>query len=75
MYMHPPHSGFFMRYLFVWWRDFSETCHKYSPWKWGSAEKFFKVKGQGYSETKCTFVVEACISVVEHGGSLVLQLK
>ena len=34
-----------------------------------------EVKGQGYSETKCTFAAEACISVVGDGGSLVLQLK
>jgi len=38
----------------------------------GTAEKVFKVKGQGYNEIKCTFTAEAYISTVLRSGSLVM---
>ena len=40
------------------WRHFNETWHKYSPCKWANVFKDrqrSEVKGQGHSETKCTF--------------------
>jgi len=39
------------------------------------AEKVFKVRGQDYSETKCTFSAEAYISAVWRQGLLVFQLQ
>jgi len=34
------------RYLCTWWRDFNETCYKYSSVWVGTAENVFKVRVQ-----------------------------
>jgi len=47
--------------------DFNEPWHKYSPFEWALLKRFSRseVKGQGHSETKCTFfMAEAYISTV-----------
>jgi len=39
-----------MRYLFAYWRDFSETCHKHSSCEWALLAVVYKVTDQGESE-------------------------
>ena len=50
----------------------SKTCHKFSPRLWVLLKRFSRseIKGQGYSDTKCTFPAEEYISTVWHRGSL-----
>jgi len=47
--------------IFTSWKDFDETWYKRSSREWSLLNRFSrsKVKGQGHSDTKCTFAAES----------------